>query len=114
MAVQPLAGGDPDQIAGYRVRARLGAGGMGVVYLAYTALGRPVAVRAVRPELGSDPAFRERFRQEVAAARRVSGLFTAQVLDADRGWRRLSRRALAAGAAAAVVLIAGAACGALA
>jgi protein kinase-like protein len=83
MALQPLAGGDPAQVAGYRLRARLGAGGMGVVYLAYTGLGRPVAVKVVRPELGNDPAFRERFRQEVAAAWRVSGLFTAQVLDAD-------------------------------
>ena len=41
MALQPLAGGDPAQIAGYQLRARLGAGGMGVVYLGYTALGRP-------------------------------------------------------------------------
>jgi hypothetical protein len=83
MALQPLAEGDPPEIAGYRLQARLGGGGMGVVYLAYTALGLPVAIKVLRPELGDDPAFRERFRHEVAAARRVSGQFTAQVLDAD-------------------------------
>lgn len=83
MALLPLDGGDPAQLGAYRLRARLGTGGMGVVYLAYTALGWPVAVKVIRPELGHDPAFRERFWQEVAAARRVSGPFTAQILDAD-------------------------------
>ena len=53
------------------------------VYLAFTRGGRPVAVKVVRPELADDPDFRSRFRQEVASARRVSGLYTAQVLDAD-------------------------------
>jgi serine/threonine protein kinase len=81
--VQPLASGDPVQVAGYQLRGRLGTGGMGVVYLAVTAHGQPVALRVVRPGLGDDPAFRERFRQEVDAARRVGGLYTAQVLDAD-------------------------------
>jgi serine/threonine protein kinase len=56
---------------------------MGVVYLGFTPGGRPVAVKVVRPELGDDPEFRARFRQEVAAARRVHGLYTAQVVDAD-------------------------------
>jgi hypothetical protein len=56
---------------------------MGRVYLAFTPAGRPVALKVLRPELGDDPEFRARFRQEVAAAQRVSGLFTAQVLDAD-------------------------------
>jgi Protein kinase domain len=83
MALQPLAGGDPAEIAGYRLRGRLGAGGMGRVYLAFTPGGRPVAVKVLRPELGDDPEFQARFRQEIAAARRVSGLFTAQVLDGD-------------------------------
>jgi serine/threonine protein kinase len=81
--VQPLASGDPVQVAGYRLRGRLGSGGMGVVYLAYTAQGQPVALKLLRPDLGDDPAFRARFRQEVDAARRVSGRYTAQVLDAD-------------------------------
>jgi Protein kinase domain len=81
--MEPLAGDDPVQVAGYRLRARLGAGGMGRVYLAFTAGGRPVAIKVIRPELGDDRDFRDRFRQEVDAARRVNGLYTAQVLDAD-------------------------------
>jgi len=56
---------------------------MSRVYLAFTSAGRPVALKVLRPELGEDPEFRERFRQEIMAARRVSGLYTAQVLDAD-------------------------------
>jgi eukaryotic-like serine/threonine-protein kinase len=83
ITVEPLAGDDPAEVAGYRLHARLGAGGMGRVYLAFTPGGRPVALKVVRPELGDDPDFRARFRQEVAAARRVHGLYTAQVLDAD-------------------------------
>jgi hypothetical protein len=53
------------------------------VYLAFTPAGRPVAVKVLRPELGDDPQFQARFRQEIAAARRVHGLFTAELLDAD-------------------------------
>jgi serine/threonine kinase PknH len=83
MAVHELTPGDPPEIGGYRLRGRLGAGGMGVVYLAFTPGGRPVALKVVRPEFGDDAAFRARFRQEVAAARRVHGMFTAQLLDAD-------------------------------
>ena len=81
--MEPLTRGDPSQIAGYRLRARLGAGGMGVVYLGSTPGGRAVAVKVMRPELGDDRGFRERFRQEIDAARRVHGLYTAQVIDAD-------------------------------
>jgi serine/threonine protein kinase len=81
--MEPLTRDDPGEIAGYRIRARLGSGGMGRVYLAFTQGGRPVAVKVVRPELADDADFRHRFRQEVAAARRVGGLYTAQVLDAD-------------------------------
>jgi serine/threonine kinase PknH len=77
------AQGDPAELGGYRLSGQLGAGGMGRVYLAFTPGGRPVAVKVLRPELGDDPEFRARFRQEIVAARRVSGLFTAQVLDAD-------------------------------
>ena len=83
MGLEPLAGGDPAEVAGYRLQGRLGAGGMGRVYLAFTPGGRPVALKVVRPELGDDPDFRARFRQEIAAARQVHGLFTAQVLDGD-------------------------------
>jgi predicted Ser/Thr protein kinase len=83
MLVQPLASGDPAEIGGYRLRARLGAGGMGRVYLASTPAGRSVALKVVRPDLGDDQDFRARFRQEIQAARQVHGLYTAQLLDAD-------------------------------
>jgi predicted Ser/Thr protein kinase len=81
--MQPLTSNDPTEIGGYRLRGRLGAGGMGRVYLASTPAGRPVALKVVRPELSEDQVFRARFRQEIQAARRVHGLYTAQVLDAD-------------------------------
>jgi Protein kinase domain len=81
--MEPLTRGDPVQIAGYRLQARLGAGGMGLVYLGFTPGDRAVAVKVMRPELGDDRDFRERFRQEIEAARRVHGLYTAQVIDAD-------------------------------
>jgi hypothetical protein len=82
-AMEPLADDDPAEIAAYRLSARLGSGGMGRVYLAFTRAGRPVAVKVVRPEFSGDEEFRHRFRQEVAAALRVHGLYTAEVLDAD-------------------------------
>ncbi|MFD8596430.1 serine/threonine-protein kinase [Kitasatospora sp. NPDC059646] len=78
-----LTADDPSTIGDYRLLRRLGAGGMGRVYLGRTAGGRTVAVKAVRPELADDPEFRARFRQEVSAARRVGGRWTAPVLDAD-------------------------------
>lgn len=79
---QPLAADDPHEVGGYRVFARLGAGGMGWVYLSYTPGGRPVALKVIRPELAQDGEFRHRFAQEVAAAQRIHGLYTAQVVDA--------------------------------
>src|ERR1035437_4405763 len=81
--VDPLTSDDPREVAGYQLRARLGAGGMGRVYLAFTHGGRPVAIKVVRAEFGDDEEFKGRFRLEVAAAQRVHGLYTAQVLDAD-------------------------------
>ncbi|MEV0991694.1 serine/threonine-protein kinase [Streptomyces sp. NPDC049949] len=72
---------DPREVGGYRVVARLGAGGMGRVYLAYTPGGRPVALKVVRPELAGDPEFRRRFAREVVSAQRIHGLYTAQVVD---------------------------------
>ncbi|MFB7253414.1 serine/threonine-protein kinase [Streptomyces nojiriensis] len=80
-ALTALSADDPHEIGGYRLHARLGSGGMGVVYLAYTPGGRPIALKAVRREFAADPEFRERFAQEVASARRIHGLFTAQVVD---------------------------------
>ncbi|MGF1425176.1 serine/threonine-protein kinase [Kitasatospora sp. LaBMicrA B282] len=81
--MEPLEPGDPRQVGEYRLLRRLGAGGMGRVYLGRTAGGRTVAVKLVRSELAEDAEFRARFRQEVAAARRVGGRWTAAVLDAD-------------------------------
>ncbi|WEB43629.1 protein kinase [Streptomyces yunnanensis] len=74
---------DPAEIGPYRVVGRLGAGGMGRVYLGRSKGGRLVAVKVVRPELAEERGFRRRFAREVDAARRVNGLFTAGVVDAD-------------------------------
>ncbi|WCD98311.1 serine/threonine-protein kinase [Streptomyces sp. HUAS 31] len=79
----PLSTGDPESIGGYTLLGRLGAGGMGVVYLGVSASGRQVAVKLVRESYAQEEEFRTRFRQEIAAARRVSGAFTAPVVDAD-------------------------------
>ncbi|MFC9480598.1 protein kinase domain-containing protein [Streptomyces griseus] len=72
-----------EQVAGYRLVALLGEGGMGRVHLARTASGRLAAVKTVHEHLAADPQFRERFRRETLAARAVAGPFTAAVLDAD-------------------------------
>ncbi|MFF8189926.1 serine/threonine-protein kinase [Streptomyces bobili] len=80
---RPLESGDPTSVAGYRLAARLGAGGMGTVYLSYTPGGHPIALKTIRPELSEDPEFRRRFRQEVQAAQRVQGFYTAPVIDYD-------------------------------
>ena len=78
-----LRPGDPELIGPYRLRGRLGTGGMGRVYLGLSPGGRAVAIKVIRSELAQDPEFRARFRREVAVARQVSGLYTAPVLDAD-------------------------------
>ncbi|MFG2796789.1 protein kinase domain-containing protein [Streptomyces pseudovenezuelae] len=74
---------DPESVGGYRIESRIGTGGMGVVYLGRSASGRAVAVKVVHSRYADNPEFRARFRQEIAAARRVSGAFTAPVVDAD-------------------------------
>ncbi|MEV7596056.1 serine/threonine-protein kinase [Kitasatospora sp. NPDC089797] len=81
--MEALGDGDPRQIGEYRLLRRLGAGGMGQVYLGRTAGGRTVAVKTVHAQYAADREFRVRFRNEVAAARRVGGRWTAPVLDAD-------------------------------
>ncbi|MGH3270699.1 MAG: serine/threonine-protein kinase, partial [Trebonia sp.] len=81
--VKELQPGDPQVIGPYRMVGRLGQGGMGQVFLGVSPGGRPVAVKAIRPDLASDPQFRIRFAREVAAARTVSGMFTAMVVGAD-------------------------------
>ncbi|WKU45534.1 protein kinase [Streptomyces sp. VNUA116] len=81
--MEPLRAEDPQVIGVYRLLGRLGAGGMGRVYLGRSAGGRTVAVKVVHPHFALDDQFRARFRREVAAARRVGGAWTAPVLDAD-------------------------------
>ena len=78
-----LQPGDPQLIGPYRLRGRLGAGGMGQVFLGLSAGGRPVAVKVIGAHLATDPEFRERFRREIEVARKVSGVYTSPVIDAD-------------------------------
>ncbi|CAG6396762.1 serine/threonine protein kinase [Streptomyces cocklensis] len=70
-------------MAGYRLRARIGEGGMGSVYLSHTRGGQPLALKVIRREYAQDEEFRRRFQQEVQAARRVQGYYVVPVLDHD-------------------------------
>ena len=81
--MKPLRSEDPRQVGRYQLLGRLGAGGMGEVFLGQSPGGRLVAVKLIRGELAADREFRVRFAREVAAARHVSGMFTAPVVDAD-------------------------------
>ena len=86
MARAPLRDTDPAKVGRYRLTARLGAGGMGVVYLGMgldSRDGRLVAVKVLRPELTDDPEFRNRFGREVANLTRVKGICTVRVIEAD-------------------------------
>ncbi|WP_406009408.1 serine/threonine-protein kinase [Streptomyces sp. NBC_00637] len=79
----PLHKDDPKALGGYRIVDRIGSGGMGVVYLGRSRSGREVAVKVVHAQYAEDKVFRARFRQEIEAVRKVSGAFTAPVVDAD-------------------------------
>src|SRR5580692_1618686 len=81
--LKELQPGDPERVGPYQLAGVLGAGGMGRVFLGWSPGGRPVAVKVIRPELAADPEFRARFRREVAAARTISGLYTALLVEAD-------------------------------
>jgi hypothetical protein len=81
--INDLRSSDPVSVGKYQLLGRLGAGGMGQVYLARSPGGRQVAIKVIRPEYAEDLEFRARFRREVTAARNVSGMFTAAVVDAQ-------------------------------
>jgi Protein kinase domain len=81
--MEGLRPGDPQRVGRYRLLRRLGTGAMGQVYLGQSPSGRLVAVKIIRTELADNASFRQRFGQEVRAARRVSGIFTAPVVDAN-------------------------------
>ncbi|GAA2260060.1 hypothetical protein GCM10010232_58810 [Streptomyces amakusaensis] len=81
--MRPLKTADPSSIAGFRLIGRLGAGGMGVVYLARSARGTLCAVKVIRAEHAADPGFRARFRREAGIARRITGPGAVRVVDAD-------------------------------
>jgi serine/threonine protein kinase len=81
--VEELHPSDPLQLGPYRLVGRLGSGGMGRVFLGRSRAGRLVAVKVIHAQLAQDPDFRVRFAREFAAASKVSGLYTAPVVDAD-------------------------------
>ncbi len=83
MARTPLRPDDPTRIGHYRLTARLGSGGMGVVYLGVAWDGSPVAVKVLRPDMADDQEFRRRFSREVASLVRVKGECTVRVIEAD-------------------------------
>ena len=88
--MEPLSANDPRTVGEFQLHALLGSGGMGRVYLGFSQAGRAVAVKVVHPQLARDHEFIRRFRQEIAAARAVSGIYTAPVvsagLDDDPPW----------------------------
>lgn len=81
--MEPLRPGDPSQVGEYRLLNRLGAGGMGQVYLGTTPGGRLVAVKVIRAEIATDPEYRRRLAREVRAAQSVGGFHTAHLVDAS-------------------------------
>jgi hypothetical protein len=78
-----LRPGEPRTIGPFRVRSRLGSGGMGDVYLGATRRGQQVAIKLIRGAQLDDDEFRARFRREVRAAAKVRSRFIANLIDAD-------------------------------
>jgi serine/threonine protein kinase len=81
--VHPLERGDPRAVGSYRILARIGTGGMAVVYLGRSRGGRVVAVKVMHAELAREPEYRDRFRREAAATRAAGGVHSPPFLDAD-------------------------------
>jgi hypothetical protein len=81
--MEPLSANDPRMIGEFRLHARLGAGGMGQVYLGFSPAGRAVAIKVIHSQFAADPEFLRRFSHEVAAARAVGGMYTAPVVDSS-------------------------------
>ncbi|WP_234421811.1 serine/threonine protein kinase [Streptomyces sp. CB00316] len=81
--LSPLGPEDPREVAGYRLLARIGEGGMGRVYLSRTRGNQPVALKVIRREYAQDEEFRRRFEQEATSARRVRGYHIVPVVDHD-------------------------------
>ncbi|MFE1292233.1 bifunctional serine/threonine-protein kinase/ABC transporter substrate-binding protein [Streptomyces sp. NPDC058751] len=81
--MEPLRSSDPARVADHRLLRRLGAGGMGVVYLARTPGGALVALKVLLAEYAEEPGFKERFRREVEVARRVDSPWVVPLVDAD-------------------------------
>jgi serine/threonine protein kinase len=83
MSSSPLRSSDPRRLGDFQLLARLGEGGMGVVYLGRDRAGRSVAIKTVRAELAGREEFRARFRSEMQRVRQVPSFCTAAVVDAD-------------------------------
>ncbi|MFF9624967.1 serine/threonine-protein kinase [Streptomyces griseosporeus] len=86
--MRPVDATDPATVGGYPLLARLGAGGMGQVYLSRTPAGRPLAVKVVRPDLAEGADFEARFAREIRNSDLVRSPFTVSVVDFSPPGRR--------------------------